>query len=124
MKVISRLGSVFALITVLTLGACASRNATNVGVVAPAKFYSGIGVVQSIKVVSQEAGAVAPAVATSDRTSENKPRQSASVYKFSVHMDDDSDKTIMQNTDGGFEVGDCVQVHNAVLQRCGHRLGD
>jgi hypothetical protein len=120
MKAISGLGLVMCLMGVLTLGACATRNATSASGGSPARFYSGIGVVQSIKIVSQEAGAVS----SSDRSSENKPQLGAGVYRFSVHMDDDSDKIIVQKTDGGFAVGDCVQVLNAVLQRCGHRLGD
>jgi hypothetical protein len=120
MKAISRFGYVLGLTAILTLGACATRNTVNPANAGPTKFYSGIGVVQSIQIVRQEVGNVAHV----DRSAEDIPRQDAGAYKFSVHMDDNSDKTIVQNTDGGFAVGDCVQVQNKVLQRCGHKLGE
>jgi hypothetical protein len=120
MKTISRFGCVLGLTAILTLGACATRSTANPAIAGATKFYSGIGVVQSIQIVRQEGDSVAPI----DRSAEDISRQDAGAYKFSVHMDDNSDKTIVQNTDGGFAVGDCVQVQNKILQRCGHKLGE
>jgi outer membrane lipoprotein SlyB len=48
---------------------------------------------------------------------ENRQRQSVDTYRITVRMEDGSNQTLTQSTDGGLRVGDRVRIEGGNLQR-------
>jgi outer membrane lipoprotein SlyB len=135
-----KIGSMLALVAVLTLGACGTMdNRTG-----STYSGSGYGVVQSIELVQGDSsiglgtvaggvvggllgsqigegrGSTAAAIggaAAGAYVGHQMEKGKGSAYKFTIRMDDGSYQTVTQSSSGDFRVGDRVRIENGTLLR-------